>query len=60
MNKLIEFLSYGIATPIMYAIYSIFVILFTFALGLPIAIGIYFIQIFIRWIFGGGFSYANL
>jgi hypothetical protein len=44
----------------MYAIYSIFVILFTFALGLPIAIGIYFIQIFIRWIFGGGFSYANL
>jgi hypothetical protein len=60
MNRFIEFISYSIVTPIMYAIYSIFAILFTFALGLPVAIGIYFIQMFIRWIFDGGFSYANL
>jgi len=60
MNKFIDFLSYGIATPIVYAVYAVFAILFTFAIGLPIAIGIYFIQMFIHWIFNGGFYYANV
>jgi hypothetical protein len=60
MDRFIEFILYSIITPVLYVIYSIFVILFTFALGLPIAIGIYFIQMFIRWIFDGGFNYANL
>jgi hypothetical protein len=60
MNKFFEFISMGIITPIFYLIYSVFAIIFTFALGLPIAIGIYFIQMFINWIFEGGFYYANL
>jgi hypothetical protein len=60
MTKFMEFLSYGVITPIVYLMYSIFAIIFTFALGLPIAIGIYFIQVFIHWIFDGGFNYANL
>jgi len=60
MDRFIEFILYSIITPVLYVIYSMFVILFTFALGLPIAIGIYFIQMFIRWIFDGGFNYANL
>jgi hypothetical protein len=60
MNKFFEFLSMGIITPVFYLIYSLFVIVFTFALGLPIAIGIYFIQMFIKWIFQGGFCHANL
>jgi hypothetical protein len=55
-----DFLSYSIITPIVYLVYAVFAILFTFALGLPIAIGIYFIQMFIHWIFDGGFHYANL
>lgn len=60
MNKFFEFISIGIMTPIFYVIYAIFTIIFTFALGLPIAIGIYFIQMFINWIFQGGVLYANL
>ena len=49
MNKILEFIAYGIATPIIYTIYAVIVILFTFMLGLPFAIGIYFIQHFIEW-----------
>jgi hypothetical protein len=60
MNKFFEFLSMGIITPIFYLIYSLFAIIFTFALGLPIAIGIYFIQMVMNWIFEGGFYHANL
>jgi hypothetical protein len=60
MDKFFEFLSIGVMTPVMYLIYAFFIIIFTFALGLPIAIGIYFIQMFINWIFQGGFYYANL
>jgi hypothetical protein len=60
MDKFFEFISIGIMTPVFYVIYSIFAIIFTFALGLPVAIGIYLIQMFINWIFHGGVFYANL
>lgn len=52
MNKFIEFISMGIATPLVYTIYSIVAILSTFAIGLPIAIGIYLIQIAMNYIIG--------
>jgi hypothetical protein len=60
MDKFFEFLYMGVVTPILYLIYVIFMVIFTVALGFPIAIGIYFIQMFINWIFQGGFYYANL
>ena len=60
MDKFFEFISIGIITPIFYVLYAIFTVIFTFALGLPIAIGIYFIQMFINWIFHRGILYANL
>lgn len=60
MNKFFEFLSIGVVTPLFYIVYMVLTILFTFALGLPIAIGIYFIQMFVRWIFAEGVFYANL
>ncbi len=60
-NKFFEFLSIGIITPIMYIIYMIFTILFTFVLDLPVAIGIYLIKLAMNLIFGtGGIFYANL
>lgn len=60
-NKFFEFLSIGIITPIMYIMYMIFTILFTFVLGLPIAIGIYLIKLAMNLIFGTGeIFYANL
>jgi hypothetical protein len=60
-NKFFEFLSIGIATPILYAIYSVVAILSTFVLGLPIAIGIYLIKMAMDFLFkGGGIFYASL
>jgi len=60
-NKFFEFISIGIATPIIYIIYSLATILFTFIIGLPIAIGIYLIKLAMDFIFGtGGIFYANL
>lgn len=60
MDKFFEFISIGIMTPIFYVIYAILTVIFTFALGLPVAVGIYLIQMFINWIFQGGLLYANL
>lgn len=60
MNKFFEFLSIGIITPIVYCIYVVFTILFTFILGFPIAIGIYLIKLAMDFCFGGGSFYANL
>jgi hypothetical protein len=61
INKFFEFISIGIVTPILYIFYSVFVILFTFILGLPIAIGIYLIKLAMELFFGtGGIFYANL
>ena len=60
MDKFFEFLYMGVVTPILYLIYVIFMVIFTFALGFPIAVGMHFIQMFINWIFQGGFYYANL
>lgn len=57
MNKLLEFISYGIVTPIVYFFYAIIVIIFTFMIGLPFAVGIYFIQLFMDWIFYSGMIY---
>lgn len=51
-DKLIEFLSAGLLTPILYLIYALSVILTTFVLGLPIAIGIYLIDLAIKNMFG--------
>jgi hypothetical protein len=60
-NKFFEFLSIGIATPILYAIYSLAAILFTFVIGLPVAIGIYLIKMAMDFLFkGGGIFYASL
>jgi hypothetical protein len=60
MQKFFEFLSMGIVTPFAYLVYAVVVIALTFLLGLPLAIGIYFIQMFIDFLFHGGISYANL
>jgi len=60
MQKFFEFLSMGIVTPFAYLVYAVVVIALTFLLGLPLAIGIYFIQMFINFLFHGGISYANL
>jgi len=50
-NKFFEFISYGIFTPIIYFIYFIAAILFTFLFGLPFAIGIYLINMATNLIF---------
>ena len=60
MQKFIEFISMGLFTPIAYLIYALFTILFTFMIGLPIAIGIYFIEMAMNFLFHGGIFYANL
>jgi len=60
MQKFVEFLSMGIVTPFVYLLYVVVVITFTFLLGLPVAIGIYFIQMFINFLFHGGLPYASL
>jgi len=52
MNKFIEFISAGIFTPLIYIIYSIIAILSTFVFGLPIAFGIYLIQLAMSFIIG--------
>ena len=57
MNKLLEFIGYGIVTPIVYLIYALVVIIFTFMFALPFVIGIYLIQLFMDWIFYSGFIY---
>lgn len=60
MNKLLDFIGYGIITPIVYAFYAAIVILFTFMFGLPFAVGIYFIQRFMDWVFYSGLIYDVL
>jgi hypothetical protein len=50
-NSFFEFISYGIFTPIIYLIYFISAVLFTFLFGLPFAIGIYFINMATNLIF---------
>lgn len=60
MQKFFEFLSMGIVTPLIYLVYAFFAVAFTFLLGLPIAIGIHFIKMFINFLFQGGVFYANL
>lgn len=52
MNKFIEFISFGIVTPLIYVVYSIIAILGTFVFGLPIAIGIYLIKMAMDFIMG--------
>ncbi len=51
VNKFLEFLSVGIFTPFAYVLYSAITVICTFLVGLPIAIGIYFIQMAIDWLF---------
>lgn len=58
-NKFFEFLSIGLITPFIYVIYAVFTVLFTFMIGLPIAIGIYLIKLAMNFLLGGLF-YANL
>jgi hypothetical protein len=50
-NKLFESILTAIMTPILYVIYAISVILLTFVFGLPIAIGVYIIDITMKIIF---------
>ena len=60
MKQILEFLFMGILTPIFYVLYSIFTILITFLIGFPIAVGIYLIQMAIKWMITGGIYHANL
>lgn len=60
MQKILEFIYIGVITPFVYALYVIFAVLITFSLGLPIAIGIYLIQMFINFILHGGIFYASI
>lgn len=53
-NKFIEFMATGIMTPIIYLAYSVVAILFTFLIGLPIAIGFYFIELAMKFLLQGG------
>lgn len=50
-NKFLEFLSVGIFTPFAYVLYSVVMIISTFLIGLPIAIGVYVIQLTMNWFF---------
>lgn len=61
VNKIAEFIAIGIVTPFIYLFYSLVVILFTFILGFPFAIGIYLIKFTMELLFGvGGVFYANI
>lgn len=61
VNKVSEFIAMGIVTPFIYVFYSLIVILFTFILGFPFAIGIYLIKLAMDLLFGvGGIFYASL
>jgi hypothetical protein len=53
IDKIIEFIAAGIVTPIIYLLYAIGIILLTVVFGLPIGIGIYFINMIINNVFGG-------
>jgi len=53
-NKFFEFIATGLLTPIIYLGYSVVTILFTFVIGLPIAIGCYFIELAIKFLLQGG------
>lgn len=53
-TKLFESILTAIITPILYVMYAIAVILLTFVFGLPIAIGVYIIDITMKMIFNGG------
>lgn len=50
-NSFIEFISYGLFTPIIYLIYFLAAVLFTFIFGLPFAVGIYLINMATNIIF---------
>ena len=51
IDKFREFLLMGLFTPILYVLYSIVAILFTFLFALPFAIGIRLINMAIEIIF---------
>lgn len=51
VNKFLEFLYVGIVTPFAYLLYSMVTVVSTFLIGLPIAIGIYVIQLAMNWLF---------
>jgi hypothetical protein len=53
-NKFFEFFATGLLTPVIYLVYSLFAILGTFVLGLPIAFGIYFIQLAMNLLLSNG------
>jgi hypothetical protein len=53
-NKFFEFFATGLLTPVMYLVYSLFTILATFVLGLPVAVGIYFIQLAMNLLLSNG------
>lgn len=53
-NKFAEFIATGLITPIIYLGYSVAAILFTFIVGLPIAIGCYLIEMAMKFLLQGG------
>jgi hypothetical protein len=53
LDKIFEFISIGIMTPIIYFFYAIATILFIFILGFPIAVGIRLISIALDVFFKG-------
>ena len=50
-NSFFEFLSWGIATPIIYLFYFVFAVLTTFIIGVPIAVGIRLVMMAVDSIF---------
>jgi hypothetical protein len=53
LQKIIEFIYFGIITPVVYVLYCIGVILLVFAFGLPFGIAIHLIQMAVSNIFMG-------
>jgi hypothetical protein len=53
LDKIFEFISIGIMTPIVYVFYAIVAIMFTFIFGFPIAVGIRLISIALDVFFKG-------
>lgn len=53
LNKIFEFFTIGILTPIFYVIYAIATIISVFLLGVPVGIAFYLIELTVKNIFGG-------
>lgn len=51
LNSFLEFLSWGIVTPIVYLFYFVLAVLATFIVGIPIIVGIRLVNMAVDLIF---------